>query len=155
MTEKLAIENLSEKNFDEFVKLMKLFADFEKLTPPDDDARKRLKRDGIGKNTKYEAYLFKINDKYVAYAIFLMAYGSFKGMPTLFLEDVFVLKEYRKKGIGQQILNFVVKKAKDRNCDRIDLYVLDWNENAIKFYEKNKFKLMNWKIYRMENKQII
>ena len=154
MNNELVIEKLSENNFNEFFRLIEVFADFEKLTPPDKKAKLRLKDDGLCKNPRYEAYLGKIGNKYVSYMIFFMTYGSFVALPTLFLEDIFVLQEVRGKGIGQRMLDFCIKFAKERNCGRLDLNVIDWNTNAIKFYEKNNFKLLNWKIYRLEREQI-
>ena len=155
MNNKIAIEKLSGKNFDEFVRLIRNFANFEKLRPPDQKARARLRKDGLGQNPKYEAYLVKIDGKYAAYMIFFMAYASFIAFPILFLEDFFILKEYRRKGIGQKMLDFCIKFAKKRNCGRVDLTVLDWNTNAIKFYEKNGFRYINWKLYRLERRQIM
>ncbi len=154
MQKELIIEKLSGENFDEFVKLIEIFANFEKLAPPDDKAKLRLREDGLGKNLKYEAYLGKIGDEYISYIIFFMAYSSFSALPTLFLEDIFVLKGYRRLGIGQKMLNFCIEFAKERNCVRVDLTVLNWNTNAMKFYEKNNFKPLNWKIYRLEREHI-
>jgi len=155
MSSKLVIEKLSGKNFEEFIKLMEVFANFEKLNPPDKQAKSRLKKDVLSKNPKYEAYLGKVGNKYVGYVIFFMTYASFIALPTLFLEDLFVLEEYRKKGIGQKMLDFCMKFAKERNCGRVDLNVLDWNVNAINFYKKNNFKFINWELYRLEKKQIM
>jgi len=144
------IEKLSEKNFREFVRMIEIFADFEKLAPPDEEAKKRLKKDGMGKNKKYEAYLVKINGKYAAYTIFFMTYGSFSAMPKLFIEDLFILEEFRRLGLGRKILDFLIGTAKKRQCRAIDLNVIDWNKNAINFYRKNGFKFVNWELYRLE-----
>ena len=132
----IKIEKLSEMNFDQFIKLIEVFANFENLEPPDAEAKLRLKKDGLSKNPKYEAYLGKINGEYVAYVIFFMTYASFMALPTLFLEDLFVLEESRRKGIGQKMLDHCMKFAKERNCGRVDLNVLDWNTDAINFYKK-------------------
>jgi GNAT superfamily N-acetyltransferase len=149
------IEKLSEENFDEFISLMTEFAHYEKLDPPDEDAVKRLRDDGLGKNPKFEAYLGKYGKKYASYCIFFMTYSSFSGRHTLFLEDIFVLKEFRKKGIGQKILDFCIRTAKERECARLDLNVIEWNKLAIDFYKKNEFKFVNWDLYRLERKQIM
>ena len=155
MNDIIAVEKLSEKNFDDFVELIKIFADFEKLTPPDEAAKKRLKKDGLGKNARYEAYLTRINGRYVAYTIFFMTYGSFSAMPKLFLEDIFILEDFRRKGLGKKILDFVINIARKRKCRVLDLNVIDWNKNAINFYRKNGFKHVNWDLYRLELKKTI
>ena len=122
---------------------------------PNAKAKSRLKKDGLSKHPLFEAYLCKVDGKYAGYAIFLMTYASFIALPTLFLEDLFVLEEHRKKGIGQKLLSHCIKFAKERNCGRVDLNVIDWNVNAINFYKKNNFKFINWELYRMEKDSII
>ena len=152
MSNNLIIEKLSERNFDGFVGLIVKLADYEKLKAPDNKAKKRLKKDGLSKNPKFEAFLGRINNEYVSYIIYFMAYSSFRAFPTLFLEDFFVLQEYRKKGIGQKMFDFCVKQAKTMKCGRIDLCILDWNKPSINFFEKNNAKHLSWMFYRRELK---
>ncbi|MBI2659530.1 GNAT family N-acetyltransferase [Candidatus Woesearchaeota archaeon] len=149
MSNNFVIEKLSAKNFDEFVSLIRRLADYERLEPPNKEAVRRLKNDGLSKNPKYEAYLGKISNNYVTYIMFFMGYSSFLAKPTLFWEDLFVLKDYRGKGIGQSMFNFCIKKAKERKCGRIDGCILDWNKPSIEFFEKNNAKRLNWLYYRI------
>jgi GNAT superfamily N-acetyltransferase len=150
----LIIEPIKTSNFDEFLSLIDKLAEYEKLTPTDVTAKIRLRKDGLSKTPKYEAYVGKIEDKYVGYIIFFMMYSSLLAKPTLYLEDIFVLKEHRKTGIGQKFFNFIVSKAKERDCGRIEWHVLDWNKPGIKFYEKNNAKhLSNWLFYRLTSDQ--
>lgn len=154
MTEDLIIEPITHYNFNEFLYLIDKLAEYEKLTPPSDKAQIMLKEDGLSKNPKYEAYLAKKNKKYIGYAIFFMCYSSFMAKPVLYLEDIFVLKKYRKKGTGQKLFNLIVTIAKERNCCRIEWHVLDWNKLGINFYEKNNAKhLSNWLYYRLTSDQ--
>jgi len=145
----LIIERLSEENFEDFVYLIEKLAEYEKLKPPNEQAKIRLRNDGLSSNPKFEAYLGKIDGKYVGYIIFYMAYSSFLALPALFLEDIFVFEEYRKKGVGQKMLDFCAKLAKEKKCGRIDLCILDWNIPSIKFFEKNNAKSLNWLYYRI------
>jgi ribosomal protein S18 acetylase RimI-like enzyme len=143
------IEKVSDKNFEEFLGLVSKLAEYEKLAPPDADARERLRVDCLSKSPKYEACLGKIGCIYVAYVIYLFTYSSFLALPTLFLEDIFVLKEYRRQGIGQKMFDLCRKKAIQKGCGRIEFIVLDWNKPAQKFYEKNKALRMDWSFYRL------
>ena len=145
----LVIKKLSEENFEDFVYLIEKLAEYEKLEPPDKNAKIRLRNDGLSSNPKFEAYLGRINNRYICYIIYYMAYSSFLALPTLFLEDIFVLKEYRKKGVGQKMLDFCIKLAKEKKCGRIDLCILDWNTPSIQFFEKNNAKRLNWLYYRI------
>ncbi len=154
MNKKLIIEPIKHENFNEFLFLVDKLAEYEKLTPPDYKAKKRLKKDGLSKNPKYEAYLAKKDNIYIGYVIFFMSYSSFLAKPILYLEDIFILKKYRKKGIGQKLFNLIVSIAKQRDYGRIEWHVLDWNKPGIKFYDKNNAKhLSDWLYYRLTSDQ--
>jgi len=147
---RLVIERVTRDNFSDLLHLIQELAKFEKLAPPDEAARKRLRRDALSKNPKYEAYLGRLGPKYVAYIIFYFTYSSFHALPNLFLEDIFVLEEHRKRGIGQAMFDFIVERARSKGCARIELTVLDWNKAAQRFYEKNKAEKTSWYFYRLE-----
>ncbi len=141
MKNELKIEKISEKNFDEFLFLVDQLAFYEKLTPPDKAAKKRLKIDGLGSNTKYEGYISRLNNKPIGYFFFFMTYSSFLARPTFYLEDIFLLREYRKNGYGHKMFEFCLDIAKKRNCGRMEWCVLNWNKNAFNFY--NRYKPIN------------
>ena len=140
----LLIEKVSIKNFNDFLALIIKLAQFEELTPPDEDAQRRLRDDCLSKTPKYEAYAGRIGKKYVTYVIYFYTYSSFLALPTLFLEDIFVLEEHRRQGVGQKMFDFCKAKAKKEGCGRVEFTVLDWNKLAQRFYEKNKAARMNW-----------
>ncbi len=145
----LKIEQLSEKNFPDFIQLVRALANYEKLKEPDESAVSRLKKDGLSDNPRFEAYLGIFHGTPIGYLIFFMTYSSFLALPTLFIEDLFILKEYRQNGFGQQMFDFCVEQAKQRGCGRIEWIVLTWNEPAIKFYEKNNATRLDWYFYRL------
>jgi GNAT superfamily N-acetyltransferase len=152
--DELAVERVDEDNFDEFLYLVEKLAEYERLDPPDEGAKARLKADGLSDNPRYEAYLGRIDGQAVSYAIFFMTYSSFLALPTLYLEDIFVLEEFRRRDIGQKLFEFCVHEARDRGCGRIEWMVLDWNEPAIKFYEKNGAKALDWTFFRMTEEEM-
>ena len=155
MKKDLTFEKISNKNFEEFLFLVEKLAEYEKLDSPNKQAKLRLKRDGLSRDPKYEAYLTKIDNKYIGYIIYFMTYSSFLALPTLYIEDIFLLKKYRGEGFGQKMFNFCIKKAKEKNCGRIEFCVLHWNKPAIDFYEKNNAKpLKEWVYYRLEKDSI-
>ena len=147
---KITIKKVDKTNFPSFIALVKELAKYEKLAPPDNAAVKRLKKDSISSRPKIESYLAYVNEKPIGYMILLMTYSSFLAKSTLYIEDIFILKEYRQKGIGQEMFDFIKKVAKQRKCGRIEWTVLKWNKPAIKFYNKNKAELMKeWLFYRL------
>ncbi|MBN2423022.1 GNAT family N-acetyltransferase [Candidatus Woesearchaeota archaeon] len=146
------IVKVNKTNFSDLFNLIIKLAEYEKLDPPSPDSKERL-LSHLGKY--YEGYLAFYENKPVGYIIFFMAYSSFLAKPTLFLEDLFVLEEYRNKGIGKKLFRFCVKKAKEKNCGRLDWTVLDWNSNAISFYKKHGAKhLKEWLYFRLTEDKI-
>jgi GNAT superfamily N-acetyltransferase len=148
----LVIEKVKAETFDDFLVLIDKLAEYEKLATPDEEAKRRLRRDCLSDKPKYEAFIGKIDYKPVSYIIYFFTYSSFVALPTLFLEDIFVLNEYRRQGVGQKMFDFLKKTAKQEECGRIEFTVLKWNKSAQKFYEKNKAKRLEWFLYRLEKK---
>jgi GNAT superfamily N-acetyltransferase len=145
----IVIEQVDAKNFDEFLGLIDKLAEYEKLLSPDEEAKRRLRRDCLSGKPKFQAFVGKIDTKYVSYVIFFFTYSSFLALPTLFLEDIFVLEEYRRQGMGKKMFDFLKETAKREGCGRIEFTVLKWNTSAQEFYEKNRAKRLEWFLYRL------
>jgi GNAT superfamily N-acetyltransferase len=154
MSQELMIEKINLNNFEAFLELVEKLANYEKLTPPDDEAKSRLEKDGLSENPKYIAYLGKLDDKYVAYVIYFFNYSSFAARPLMYIEDIYVLDEYRRQGIGSKMFKFCVQQAKEHDCGRIEWCVLNWNEPGIKFYGKNDAQKLDWTFFRFDQDQI-
>ena len=155
MSDEIFYERISEKNFDDFLYLINKLAEYEKLDPPSKDGIKRLKNAGLSRNPKYFAYLVRLNKKLIGYIIYFFTYSSFVTLPTFYLEDIFILEEYRHKKIGRQMFQFCINIAKEKGCGRMEWCVLNWNKPAIKFYEKyNPQRLTDWYYYRLNKDQI-
>ena len=95
-----------------------------------------LLRDAFGPQPKFQALLAEWNGQPVGYASFFYFYSTFQGRAALFLEDLFVLEQFRGRGIGKALLRAVAKLALDEDCFGLRWEVLDWNQPAIEFYEK-------------------
>lgn len=138
------------------LRLIHALADFEQLPPPDEAAQQRLLNDAFGPRPRFEIFLAEIQSTDAAevvvagYAFIFETYSTFLARPTLYLEDLFVLSEYRKHKVGYALFRFCVEQARERGCGRMEWTVLDWNENAIHFYQKLGGKHMNeWELYRL------
>ena len=139
------------------IKLIVALAEFEKLTPPDAEARKRLLEDGFGERPRFETWLaFVVGSKEpVGYALIFETYSSFLARPSLYLEDIFVLPEYRGRGIGSALLRHCIRLADERGCGRAEWTCLDWNTRAQCTYEKLGAKrLSEWYLYRLTRDRI-
>jgi GNAT superfamily N-acetyltransferase len=130
--------------------LVEALADYEKLAPPDEAARTRLTHDIWGDRPRLEAFLAEWHGEPIGYAFVLETYSSFLALPTLYLEDLFVLPEYRSKKAGYALFTAMVREAHTRGCGRMEWTVLDWNALAINFYNRFGARHMKeWHLYRL------
>lgn len=143
------LNQVTAESFPDFFALITKLAEYENLQPPDAHAQERLRRDCLSDKPKYLAYIGKLDKKPVAYIIYFFTYASFLALPTLYLEDIFVLQEYRQRRIGQKIFSFIKQIAKQEGCGRIEFTVLKWNTSAQQFYRKNGAECLEWDIYRI------
>ncbi len=146
---RIVIKQVNAENFDDFLSLIDKLAEYEKLDSLSQEAKRRLRRDCLSDTPKFQAFVAKIGDKIVSYVIYFFTYSSFLALPTLYLEDFFVLREYRRLGAGEKMFHFLKQIAKREGCGRIEFSVLEWNTPAQLFYEKNKAKRLDWYLYRV------
>jgi GNAT superfamily N-acetyltransferase len=134
------------------IELITALAQFEKLTPPNSEEQRRLIEDGFGDRPRFEAWLafWQGAPAPVAYAVFFETYSTFRAAPTLYLEDIFVLPEFRRRGIGSALLRHCIQLAHDRGCARMEWTCLDWNRKAQEVYERIGARhLAEWYLYRL------
>jgi GNAT superfamily N-acetyltransferase len=132
------------------VSLVLALAEYEKLDPPDNAARDRLLNDLFGLKPRLECYLGLVDDRAVGYAFVFETYSSFLALPTLYLEDLFVLSEFRKRRVGYLLFRTIVEEAHRRGCGRMEWTVLDWNTPAIDFYNRlHASHMREWQLYRL------
>lgn len=110
-------------------------ANFEQAPEEVENTLEDMIIDGFGKNPIYEFYVAEDNGTIVGLALYYFNYSTWKGR-AMHLEDLIVTKAYRKKGLGKILFDKVVEKAQELQVGRLTWQVLDWNEPAIKFYEK-------------------
>jgi GNAT superfamily N-acetyltransferase len=145
----VVINRVNAENFNVFLGLIDKLAEYEKLALPSEEAKRRLRQDCLSDKPKFQAFIGKIGDKCISYVIYFFTYSSFLALPTLYIEDIFVLWNYRRQGVGQKMFHFLKETAKSEGCGRIEFTVLKWNTSAQQFYEKNKAKRLEWYLYRV------
>lgn len=143
----MKIRPFERRDTRDFVGLVRGLAAYEKLKPPTPAACRRLVAD-IGRRLR--VLLCEVEGKKVAYAIYFFTYSSFLARPTLYLEDLFVLPEYRRHGIGKKFFDALRRVARREKCGRMEWMVLDWNKSAIRFYDTLGARpLKEWITYRL------
>jgi len=115
--------------------LVKELAAYEKAPSEVAVTVAEMERDGFSENPVFHFFVAETDSKIVGISLYYIKYSTWKGK-CIFLEDIIVTETYRKSGIGKKLFDEVVKVAKDMNARRMEWQVLEWNEPAIKFYEK-------------------
>ena len=137
------------------LELVTALADYERLPPPDSDARERLLRDGFGTARRFELLFAELDGAVVGYALYFFTYSTFLARPTLYLEDLFVRPEARQHGAGGALLSALGQEALRTGCGRVEWAALTWNRLAIDFYERLGARtLEEWRTFRLEGEAI-
>lgn len=119
----------------QILRFIRELAIYEKLEHEVVATEAGLRETLFGKNRYAEVVFLEEDNRKVAFAIFFHNYSTFLGQPGIYLEDLFVLPEYRGRGHGKTLLKHLAKTARQRNCGRLEWAVLDWNTPAINFYK--------------------
>ena len=119
-------------------------------------ATENLLREWIFEKKKAEVIFVCENGREVGFALFFHNYSTFVGRAGLYLEDLFVLPEYRGKGYGKALLKELAKIAVERKCGRMEWACLNWNQPSIDFYLSLGAKPMkDWTVYRLTQDKIL
>lgn len=117
------------------VELDRELARFEKLTPPDDTEAARL-LSWIFESKKLEALVAELDGRIEGVALFYEGLGTFRAKPFLYLEDLVVSESARSRRVGEALMAALAREAVSRGALRIEWSVLDWNERAMRFYDR-------------------
>jgi GNAT superfamily N-acetyltransferase len=134
----------------DIVRLIGRLAEFEKLTHLLQVTPEKLRPHLFGERPVAEALVAERGGRVVAFALFFTNFSTFLARPGLYLEDLFVEPEARGAGIGEAMLTRLAQLAARRGCGRFEWSVLDWNVDAIRFYERMGATVMpDWRICRI------
>ena len=118
-------------------------------------ATEELLQDWIFVQKKAEVIFAIVDGKEIGIALFFHNFSTFVGRAGIYLEDLFVLPEYRGKGYGKAILKMLAKIAVERGCGRLEWSCLDWNKPSIDFYlSLGAQQMQDWTVYRVEGKTL-
>jgi GNAT superfamily N-acetyltransferase len=116
----------------------------------------QLREHLFGERPVAEAVVAEEGAHVVGFAVFFHNYSTFVGRPGLYVEDLFVLPEHRRKGHGRALLAELARIAVARRCGRLEWSVLAWNEPALSFYRASGATVMqDWRICRMVGEEIV
>lgn len=132
------------------VTLIRELAEFEHLTHLLQVTAEKLRPHLFGERAVVEALVAESAGDVVGFAVFFTNFSTFLAQPGLYLEDLYVQPSQRGRGVGEALLSRVGRIAVEREYGRFEWSVLDWNANAIRFYERMGATVMpDWRICRV------
>jgi GNAT superfamily N-acetyltransferase len=132
------------------VDLIRELAEFERLSHLVEVTPAMLSQQLFGPRPAAEAVVAEQGGRVVGFALFFTNFSTFLGRPGLYLEDLYVQPAHRGSGLGRALLEHLGRLAVERGCGRFEWSVLDWNADAIRFYERMGATVMpDWRICRL------
>ena len=155
----LQIKQIGAEKFDEYLELLKemMIYIFETGEHPGmedsmDETKKKSLLEAFEDN-KYEIHIAYLDEKPIGFIALIEIFSTFMGETTVKLDDIYLSEQYRGKGHGTTIMNYIKSLAKQRNYGRIDWTTQGANTKAQKFYEKNGAVNCDYKSYRYTKDQ--
>lgn len=155
MSNKITIKEASIDDVGLILQFIKELAEYEKLLHEVVATEEILTETLFGKDPKAKVLFAMIEDNPVGFVLYFYNYSTFLGRGGIYIEDLYVRPEYRGFGIGKKILIHLAKICKAMNLPRLQWWVLDWNTDAIGFYQKIGAKPMDeWTVYRVTGDEL-
>ena len=146
----IRIRSASKEDVPVVAELIRGLARYEKLEHEVVMTEDLLAAGLFGERAYAEVLLAVDEERPVGFALFFHNFSTFLGRPGIYLEDLFVVPEERGSGVGRAMLEHLARLAVDRGCGRLEWAVLDWNRDAIAFYERLGARPnSDWTVYRL------
>jgi GNAT superfamily N-acetyltransferase len=146
----LSIDVAREEDAPLILTFIRALAEYERLADAVVATEDGLRSTLFGPRPYAECVIARWNGEPAGFALFFHNFSTFLGQPGIYLEDLFVKPEFRGKGVGRSLLQYLARLTEERNCGRLEWSVLDWNESAIGFYKSlGAIPLDDWTIFRL------
>ncbi|HEV8318499.1 MAG TPA: GNAT family N-acetyltransferase [Vicinamibacterales bacterium] len=144
------VERATEDDVGLILRMIKGLADYEQLSHEVVATESGLRESLFGRRPAAEVIIGYAGQVPVGFAVFFHNFSTFLGRPGMYLEDLFVVPEWRNQGFGRRLLACVATIAVERGCGRMEWSVLDWNEPARRFYRGLGARAMDeWTVFRL------
>ncbi len=148
------IRKAQETDLPVIIDLIRELAHFEKEPDAVEVTIEELRRDGFGSAPLFSIIVAEVNQEVVGMAFYYFRYSTWKGK-TIHLEDLIVREKARGTGVGSALYSEIMKRGAEEGVRRIEWAVLDWNEDAIRFYEKSGANILkDWHLVQMDQQGI-
>ncbi len=132
------------------LRFIRLLAEYEKMADLVTATEEEL-RGQLFEEKKAEVIFAVLDGKEIGFALFFHNFSTFLGRAGLYLEDLYILEEYRGKGYGKALFRELARVAVERGCGRFEWWCLDWNLPSIEFYRSmGALPMDEWTVYRID-----
>jgi ribosomal protein S18 acetylase RimI-like enzyme len=143
-----------KEDLESALELVKELAVYENALHEVKNTVKEMEKDGFGADPVFDFFVAENDTGIIGISLYYYRYSTWKGK-ILYIEDLIVSEKYRRSGAGSLLMDASIEEAKKQNCNGVQWQVLDWNEPAIKFYEKYKpVQDPEWINFRIEKEQL-
>ena len=151
----LDIRFATESDVPLILEFIRGLAEYERLAHEVVATEELLHRTLFGERRVAEVLLAFEDERAVGFALYFHSFSTFLGRPGIYLEDLFVRPEARGRGVGRALLSRLARLARERECGRLEWAVLDWNEDAIRFYRSLGARPMDeWHVFRLTGPEL-
>ena len=145
----LTFRYAKEKDTELILFFIKSLAEYEKMSD-EVSATPELLREWLFEKKIAEVIFPVVDGKEIGFALYFHNFSTFLGKAGIYLEDLYILPEYRHKGYGRQVLKKLASIAVERGCGRLEWWCLDWNKPSIDFYlSLGAEPMSDWTTYRI------
>ena len=155
MAIEVRIETATVHDVPLLLRLIRALAEYERMSDAVVATEASLRDSLFGTTPCAEAAIAHVDREAVGFALWFENYSTFLAKPGLYLEDLFVLPDWRGRGVGAALLRHLARIALERDYGRMEWSVLNWNEPALGFYRRIGAKPMDeWTVYRLTGEDI-
>jgi len=148
--EGIAVRPATEADVPLVLRFIRELAAYERLLDEIVATETRLRETLFGPRPAAEVVIAEEGGEAVGFALFFHNYSTFLAQPGIYLEDLYVRPEARGRGAGRALLRHLARLVRERGCGRLEWWVLDWNESAIRFYRSLGARAMDeWTVFRL------
>lgn len=146
----MIIRPATEADVPLILRFIRELAEYERLLHEVVATEARLRETLFGARPAAEVVIAEADGEPLGFALFFHNYSTFLAQPGIYLEDLYVRPEARGRGVGRALLAHLARLARERGCGRLEWWVLDWNESALRFYRSLGARPMDeWTVQRL------
>jgi len=152
---RFTISSAGETDVPVLLAMIRELAEFEHLAHELEVTADSLRAALFGERPVAAALMARVDGSPAGYAVYYRTFSTFVGRAGVFLDDLYVRPEYRKRGIGRALLERVAAVDTEAAGGRFEWIALRWNENAFRFYRSLGAKVMDeWALFRMNSREV-